>query len=143
MFPLLLSLWPKYSLFLFHSDQCFSLLLFFFLNSFFFFSISSVFFFFFFFFFFSFDLCNFNWCSLPCFGVNGTRLKGCLLRVKGYLFVNPSCVALQSYCHGLPNNKWHACIGTTSQSTSSSYLPMDNATNTCLVTLTSPHSFSH
>jgi hypothetical protein len=25
MFPLLLSLWPKYSLFLLHSDQCFSL----------------------------------------------------------------------------------------------------------------------
>jgi hypothetical protein len=131
MFPLLLSLWPKYSLFLVHSDQCFSLLFFQFRPS------------FLFPFFFSFDLCNFNWSSLTCFGVNGTRVIGCLLRVKEYLFVNPSCVALQSYCYGLPNNKWHACIGTTSQSTSSSYLPMDNATNTCLVTLTSPHSFSH
>ena len=32
--------------------------------------------------------------------------------------MNPSCVTLRSYCHGLPNNKRQACIGITSQSTS-------------------------
>ena len=38
---------------------------------------------------------------------------------------------------------WPACIGTTSQSTSSLYLPIEKETSTYLFTLTFPQSFNH
>ena len=62
---------------------------------------------------------------------------------KLYMFLNPSCVTLLSYYHGLPNKIWPAFIGTTSQSTSSRYFLIEKVTNTYLSTLTSTESFNH
>ena len=52
-------------------------------------------------------------------------------------------MCFQLYCHGLPNKMQLACIGTTLHKTSSTYFPIENGTITCLVTFTSPLSFSH
>ena len=43
----------------------------------------------------------------------------------------------------LPKRMCPTCMGTTSHRTSSLYLPIENETNTCLFTLTSPQSFNH
>ena len=60
-----------------------------------------------------------------------------------YLFLYPSWKTCLSNCQGLPSSKCLACIGTTSHNTSLFYLPIEKEISTCLITLTSPHSFSH
>jgi hypothetical protein len=59
------------------------------------------------------------------------------------MFLNPSCLAFLSNCQGLPNNRWVACIDTTSHNTSSLYLSTEKEIITCLFSLTTPHSFNH
>ena len=48
-----------------------------------------------------------------------------------------------SYCQGLPNSTWQACIGTTSDGTSLWYFPILNLINNSLWTLNSPYSLNH
>jgi hypothetical protein len=71
-----------------------------------------------------------QWCKYLCFLI----LFVCL-------FLKPSYLVFISRCQGLPNNRWVACIRTTSHKTPSLYLPTENEIKTCLVTLNSSHSF--
>jgi hypothetical protein len=72
-----------------------------------------------------------------------SHLFGCKRYKSDDLFLTPSWNAFLSYCHGLPNKMWLACICTTWHRTSSTYFPIENGITTCLVTFTSPLSFSH
>ena len=72
------------------------------------------------------SLFNFNWSSFT----------------NKYLVLNLSCITLLSNWHSLPNNKWPACIGTTSHKTSSLYLPKSKM-KTYLFTFTLQYSFNY
>lgn len=65
------------------------------------------------------------------------------MNMNEYLLVMPSCCKRRSNCPGLPRRRSPACICTTSQNTSSSYLSIQNGTTTYFVTFTSPLLFSH
>jgi hypothetical protein len=83
------------------------------------------------------------WSSYTYLGVTGTRVMVLPSFTMVNLFLTPSWIVFLSYCHGLPNKMWLACISTTSNRTSSTYFPIENGTTTCLVTFISLLSFSH
>jgi len=86
---------------------------------------------------------SFIWSSYTYLGVRGTRVMILPYFIMVYLFLTPLWIVFLLYCYGLLNKMWLACIGTTSCKTSSTYFTIKNGTTTCLVTFTSPLSFSH
>jgi len=86
---------------------------------------------------------KFIWSSYIYLGAKGTRVMVLPSFIIVYLFQTSSCIAFLSYCHGLLNKIWLACIGTTSYKISSTYFPIENGTTTCLVIFTSPLLFNH
>ena len=60
-----------------------------------------------------------------------------------YWFVRPQCRDERSYCHGLPNSRWHTVMGATSHSMVSTYSPTLNGTFTLCAILMEPQLFSH
>jgi len=86
---------------------------------------------------------NFIWSSQTSLGDNGLRIILFSLYMKKILFLNPSWIALVSYCHGLPNRIRLVFIGITSHSTLLAYCPMKRHTSTCLFTINSLSSLNH
>jgi hypothetical protein len=89
------------------------------------------------------SLFSFIWWSYTYLGGKGTIVMVLPYFTMLYLVLTLSWIAFQSYCHGLPNKMWLACIGTILHRTSSTYFLIEIGTTTCLVTFTSPPSFSH
>ena len=95
-----------------------------------------------------------NWFSLSrCFlyrssfkissGVKGSKVMRSPLYIRTILLERPQIWASRSYNQGLPSSSWHACIGTTSHSTWSLYLPIEKGMVTLLATRSAPQSFNH
>lgn len=87
--------------------------------------------------------CNFSKSSQTWLGDKGTKVIFLPSWEKEYLLVRPSKDTFLSYCHGRSNIMWVACMGTTWQSTSSSYFPMHICIDPCLYTRTSPSVVNH
>ncbi|CAL9238327.1 unnamed protein product [Arabidopsis halleri] len=59
----------------------------------------------------------FDCISLTWVGDKGFKQIRLLLWIKVYSLVRPQCDVFLSNCQGRPNNRWLACIGTTSHKT--------------------------
>jgi len=66
-----------------------------------------------------------------------------LLPLFSHCLLISSWYTCLSYFHGLPNNTWHASMGTTSHNTSSLYFLMKKFRRTWVITLISPSSLNH
>jgi hypothetical protein len=53
------------------------------------------------------------------FGLAGSKVRVTPSLMNEYVFFFPSCIVCRSNCQGLPEIRWQATIGITSQSTSS------------------------
>ena len=83
-------------------------------------------------------------CSAKsCCGVIGLSTKFFPFHLMVYWFVRPHCRDERSYCHGLPNSRWHTIMGATSHSMVSTYSPTLNGTFTLCAILIEPELFSH